>query len=79
MPLRRSVNFFSTALTERRRKQANQLRRMLKLDMSEWFETTGESYFKHVMKRRRRYDAVIDAAMIHEIPRVTGGLMAREI
>ncbi|WP_234878200.1 hypothetical protein [Sinorhizobium meliloti] len=28
--------------------QANQLGRALKVNMPDWFETTGDSYFKHV-------------------------------
>lgn len=45
-----SVNAVEKKFTDRRKgiEQANQLGHALKVDMSEWFETTGESYFKHV-------------------------------
>ncbi len=45
-----SVNAVEKKFTDRRKgiEQANQLGRTLKVDMAEWFETTGESYFKHV-------------------------------
>lgn len=48
-----SVNAVEKKFTDRRKgiEQANQLGRALKVDMSEWFETTGESYFKHVNRR----------------------------
>ncbi|WP_292464759.1 ParB/RepB/Spo0J family partition protein [Mesorhizobium sp.] len=45
-----SVNAVEKKFTDRKKgiEQANQLGRALNIDMSEWFETTGDSYFKHV-------------------------------
>ncbi len=44
-----SVNAVEKKFTERKRvEQANQLGRALKVTMPDWFETTGDSYFKHV-------------------------------
>jgi ParB family chromosome partitioning protein len=44
-----SVNAVEKKFTERKRvEQANQLGRALKVNMPDWFETTGDSYFKHV-------------------------------
>ncbi|MDX0184567.1 ParB/RepB/Spo0J family partition protein [Sinorhizobium meliloti] len=45
-----SVNAVEKKFTDRKRgiEQANQLGRALKVNMPDWFETTGDSYFKHV-------------------------------
>lgn len=45
-----SVNAVEKKFTDRRKsiEQANQLGRALKVHMPDWFETTGDSYFKHV-------------------------------
>lgn len=45
-----SVNAVEKKFTDRKRgiEQANQLGRALKVHMSDWFETTGDSYFRHV-------------------------------
>ncbi|MDW9583928.1 chromosome partitioning protein ParB [Sinorhizobium meliloti] len=45
-----SVNAVEKKFTDRKRgiEQANQLGRALKVSMPDWFETTGDSYFKHV-------------------------------
>lgn len=45
-----SVNAVEKKFTERKKgiEQANQLGRALDVNMSDWFETTGDSYFKHV-------------------------------
>jgi len=45
-----SVNAVEKKFTDRRNgiEQANQLGRALKLHMPDWFETTGDSYFRHV-------------------------------
>ncbi|RWD10458.1 MAG: ParB/RepB/Spo0J family partition protein [Mesorhizobium sp.] len=45
-----SVNAVEKKFTDRKKgiEQASQLGRALNVDMSEWFETTGDSYFKHV-------------------------------
>ncbi|RWF89599.1 MAG: ParB/RepB/Spo0J family partition protein [Mesorhizobium sp.] len=45
-----AVNAVEKKFTDRKKgiEQANQLGRALNVDMSEWFETTGDSYFKHV-------------------------------
>ncbi|TIS70941.1 MAG: hypothetical protein E5W94_33695, partial [Mesorhizobium sp.] len=45
-----AVNAVEKKFTDRKNgiEQANQLGRALNIDMSEWFETTGDSYFKHV-------------------------------
>ncbi|MDW9906072.1 chromosome partitioning protein ParB [Sinorhizobium meliloti] len=45
-----SVNAVEKKFTDRKKgiEQANQLGRALKVNMPDWFETTGDSYFKHV-------------------------------
>ncbi|RWK68284.1 ParB/RepB/Spo0J family partition protein [Mesorhizobium sp.] len=45
-----AVNAVEKKFTDRKKgiEQANQLGRALNVDMPEWFETTGDSYFKHV-------------------------------
>nr|WP_244436177.1 ParB/RepB/Spo0J family partition protein [Sinorhizobium fredii] len=45
-----SVNAVEKKFTDRKKgiEQANQLGRALKVHMPDWFETTGDSYFKHV-------------------------------
>ncbi|RVE87039.1 ParB/RepB/Spo0J family partition protein [Sinorhizobium meliloti] len=45
-----SVNAVEKKFTDRKRgiEQANRLGRALKVNMPDWFETTGDSYFKHV-------------------------------
>ncbi|UTY47522.1 hypothetical protein [Sinorhizobium fredii] len=44
-----SVNAVEKKFTDRKGiEQANQLGRALKVHMPDWFETTGDSYFKHV-------------------------------
>ncbi|PZP57597.1 MAG: hypothetical protein DI604_34615 [Delftia acidovorans] len=45
-----SVNAVEKKFTDRKKgvEQANQLGRALKVNMPDWFETTGGSYFKHV-------------------------------
>lgn len=45
-----SVNAVEKKFTDRKRgiEQANQLGRALKVHMPDWFETTGDSYFRHV-------------------------------
>ncbi|WP_037461979.1 ParB/RepB/Spo0J family partition protein [Sinorhizobium fredii] len=45
-----SVNAVEKKFTDRKKgiEQANQLGRALKVHMQDWFETTGDSYFKHV-------------------------------
>ncbi|MCT2581118.1 MULTISPECIES: hypothetical protein [unclassified Mesorhizobium] len=45
-----AVNAVEKKFTDRKKgiEQASQLGRALNVDMSEWFETTGDSYFKHV-------------------------------
>lgn len=45
-----SVNAVETKFTQRRKDiaQADQLARALDMDMADWFETTGETYFNHV-------------------------------
>ncbi len=45
-----SVNAVEKKFADRRNgiEQANQLGRALKLHMPDWFETTGDSYFRHV-------------------------------
>ncbi|MBD9524296.1 ParB/RepB/Spo0J family partition protein [Ensifer sp. ENS02] len=45
-----SVNAVEKKFTDRRNgiEQANQLGRALKVHMPDWFETTGDSYFRHV-------------------------------
>ncbi|MDX0190343.1 chromosome partitioning protein ParB [Sinorhizobium meliloti] len=45
-----SVNAVEKKFTDRKKgiEQANQLGRALEVKMSDWFETTGDSYFKHV-------------------------------
>ncbi|RVP81343.1 hypothetical protein CN096_37440 [Sinorhizobium meliloti] len=45
-----SVNAAEKKFTDRNKgiEQANQLGRALEVKMSDWFETTGDSYFKHV-------------------------------
>ncbi|RWD51647.1 MAG: ParB/RepB/Spo0J family partition protein [Mesorhizobium sp.] len=45
-----SVNAVEKKFTDRKKgiEQANQLGRALEVNMPEWFETTGDSYFKHV-------------------------------
>ncbi len=45
-----SVNAVEKKFTDRKKgiEQANQLGRALRVNMPDWFETTGESYFKHV-------------------------------
>ncbi|WP_287392322.1 hypothetical protein [Mesorhizobium sp.] len=45
-----AVNAVEKKFTDRKKgiEQANQLGRALNVDISEWFETTGDSYFKHV-------------------------------
>ncbi|QPB24524.1 ParB/RepB/Spo0J family partition protein [Rhizobium sp. 007] len=45
-----AVNAVEKKFTDRKKgiEQANQLGHALKVHMSDWFETTGDSYFKHV-------------------------------
>ncbi len=45
-----SVNAVEKKFTHRKKgiEQANQLGRALQMNMPDWFETTGDSYFKHV-------------------------------
>ncbi|MBD9524435.1 ParB N-terminal domain-containing protein [Ensifer sp. ENS02] len=45
-----SVNAVEKKFTDRKKgiEQANQLGRALKVHMPDWFETTGDSYFKHI-------------------------------
>ncbi|MDX0284254.1 chromosome partitioning protein ParB [Sinorhizobium meliloti] len=45
-----SVNAVEKKFTDRKKgiEQASQLGRALEVNMSDWFETTGDSYFKHV-------------------------------
>ncbi|MGI0526748.1 hypothetical protein [Rhizobium giardinii] len=45
-----SVNAVEKKFTDRKKgiEQANQLGRALKVNMQDWFETTGDSCFKHV-------------------------------
>ncbi|TIT75259.1 MAG: chromosome partitioning protein ParB, partial [Mesorhizobium sp.] len=45
-----AVNAVEKKFTDRKKgiEQANQLGQALNVDMSEWFETTGDSYYKHV-------------------------------
>ncbi|MDX0840594.1 hypothetical protein GOD96_32780 [Sinorhizobium medicae] len=45
-----SVNAVEKKFTDREKgiEQANQLARALKVNVPDWFETTGDSYFKHV-------------------------------
>ncbi|MEY9199386.1 ParB family chromosome partitioning protein [Sinorhizobium fredii] len=45
-----SVNAVAKKFADRKKgiEQASQLGRALKVNMSDWFETTGDSYFKHV-------------------------------
>ncbi|WP_234895482.1 ParB/RepB/Spo0J family partition protein [Sinorhizobium meliloti] len=45
-----SVNAVEKKFTDRKKgiEQANQLGRALEVNMPDWFETTGDSYFKHV-------------------------------
>jgi ParB family transcriptional regulator, chromosome partitioning protein len=45
-----SVNAVEKKFTDRKKgiEHANQLGRALKVNMADWFETTGDSYFKHV-------------------------------
>lgn len=45
-----SVNAVEKKFTDRKKgiEQANQLGRALKVNMPDWFETTGDSYFRHV-------------------------------
>ena len=45
-----TVNAVEKKFTDRKRaiEQANQLGRALKVHMPDWFETTGDSYFRHV-------------------------------
>ncbi len=48
-----AVNAVEVKFTDRRKgiEQANQLGRALKIDMTNWFETTAASYFNHVNRR----------------------------
>ncbi|NKN02285.1 hypothetical protein GFL89_30550 [Rhizobium leguminosarum bv. viciae] len=57
-----SVNAVETKFSDRRNgiAQANQLGRALNVTMSDWFETTADSYFNHV-NRRGIEQAVLEA------------------
>jgi len=57
-----AVNAVEVKFSDRRNgiEQANQLGRALKVDMSNWFETTAASYFNHV-NRRGIEQAVLEA------------------
>ncbi|HEY0122175.1 MAG TPA: ParB/RepB/Spo0J family partition protein [Rhizobium sp.] len=57
-----AVNAVETKFSDRRDgiEQANQLGRALKVDMTNWFETTADSYFDHV-NRRGIEQAVLEA------------------
>ena len=57
-----AVNAVQVKFTDRRNgiEQANQLGRALKVDMTNWFETTADSYFNHV-NRRGIEQAVLEA------------------
>ncbi|WP_349962904.1 ParB/RepB/Spo0J family partition protein [Rhizobium sp. ZPR3] len=48
-----AVNAVEVKFSDRRNgiEQANQLGRALKVDMTDWFETTADSYFNHVNRR----------------------------
>lgn len=57
-----AVNAVEVKFTDRRKgiEQANQLGRALKVNMTDWFETTADSYFNHV-NRRGIEQAVLEA------------------
>ncbi|WP_064697380.1 ParB/RepB/Spo0J family partition protein [Rhizobium aegyptiacum] len=57
-----AVNAVEAKFTDRRNgiEQANQLGRALKVDMTDWFETTADSYFNHV-NRRGIEQAILEA------------------
>ncbi|SMF25822.1 MULTISPECIES: ParB/RepB/Spo0J family partition protein [Rhizobiaceae] len=57
-----AVNAVEVKFSDRRSgiEQANQLGRALKVDMTNWFETTADSYFSHV-NRRGIEQAVLEA------------------
>jgi ParB family chromosome partitioning protein len=57
-----AVNAVEVKFSDRRSgiEQANQLGRALKIDMTNWFETTADSYFNHV-NRRGIEQAVLEA------------------
>jgi ParB family chromosome partitioning protein len=57
-----AVNAVEVKFSDRRKgiEQANQLGRALKVDMTNWFETTADSYFGHI-NRRGIEQAVLEA------------------
>ncbi|OOO33543.1 UNVERIFIED_ORG: chromosome partitioning protein ParB [Rhizobium sophorae] len=57
-----AVNAVEVKYSDRRNgiEQANQLGRALKVDMTDWFETTADSYFSHI-NRRGIEQAVLEA------------------
>ncbi len=57
-----AVNAVEVKFSDRRNgiEQANQLGRALKVDMTNWFETTADSYFSHI-NRRGIEQAVLEA------------------
>ncbi|ATN37813.1 hypothetical protein ACO34A_29075 (plasmid) [Rhizobium sp. ACO-34A] len=57
-----AVNAVEVKFSDRRKgiEQANQLGRALKVDMTNWFETTADSYFSHI-NRRGIEQAVLEA------------------
>lgn len=57
-----AVNAVEIKFSDRRKgiEQANQLGRALKVDMTNWFETTADSYFSHI-NRRGIEQAVLEA------------------
>ncbi len=58
-----AVNAVEVKFSDRRKgiEQADQLGRALKVDMTNWFETTADSYFSHI-NRRGIEQAVLEAA-----------------